>query len=138
MIKYQWLATLLSIEEDLDLTDAEIKVNQIELSRWETKANGKDGDLAKNQTYLVTLERQKNINKVINTLNDRKKELLKQKENVLKLIDRFNGLDHEILKLKYVEGYTLEVVARTLSYDYQYIKNKHAHIMKMIKFSEGK
>lgn len=52
------------------------------------------------------------------------------------MVDKFQGLEQEILKLKYIEGLTLESIAKEKGYGYQYIKNKHAEIMRRIKFSK--
>jgi len=40
--------------------------------------------------------------------------------------------------LKYVDGLTLESIAAETGYAYQYIKNKHAELLRMIKFSQNK
>lgn len=135
-IKFQWLNTLLSIDDEIESLKVQIKINQLELNRWSNRSDGQDGDLAKRQTFLIAIEKQKHIKQVIDTLNEREKKLQKQREEIIELIDKFKGLDQEILKLKYVEGLTLEAIADELSYDYQYIKNKHAKIMKMIRFAK--
>lgn len=131
-IKFQWLKTLLIIDEELQNIKIQKKINLLELNRWEHD----DYKIEKNQKYYVSLKNQTRIKKVIDTLNKREKELQKQRSEIIQLIDKFKGLDHDILKLKYVEGYTLENVAHELGYDYQYIKNKHAQLMKMIRFAK--
>lgn len=52
------------------------------------------------------------------------------------LIEKFKGLDNNILKMKYIDGMTLEQIAYELNYSTRYICNKHAEIMKIIKFVE--
>lgn len=135
-IKFQWLKTLLNIDEELNEIKIQKRITNLELKRWLNHIDGSNGDLAKQQTFLVAIIKQNKLKKVIDTLNEREKELQKQRVEIIKLIDKFKGLDHEILKLKYVEGYTLETVAHELGYDYQYIKNKHAQLMKMIRFAK--
>ncbi|MFL2076393.1 sigma-70 family RNA polymerase sigma factor [Marinilactibacillus psychrotolerans] len=135
-IKFQWLKTLFNIDEELTDIQVQKKIHYVELKRWENHDDGTDGDLAKNQTYIVSIHRQENIKKVIDTLNEREKKLQKQRDEVIELIEKFEGLDNQILKLKYVKGLTLENVANELGYDYQYIKNKHAQLMKMIRFTK--
>lgn len=54
-----------------------------------------------------------------------------------KLIKKFRGVEHRILFGKYVQGKTLEEVAKELGYSAQYIYNKHAQIRKMVSFAES-
>ncbi|CUB58135.1 hypothetical protein BN2127_JRS10_04400 [Bacillus subtilis] len=51
-----------------------------------------------------------------------------------KMIYKFKGLENKILRMKYMEGMTLSHIASELNYSADYIKRKHAEIMKMIKF----
>lgn len=73
---------------------------------------------------------------MIKELNERLEKLKKERDEIISLIDRFEGLNQKILKLKYVEGLTLESVAKETGYDYQYIKNKHAELMRIIRFNK--
>jgi len=38
--------------------------------------------------------------------------------------------------MKYVDGMKLESIAEETGYTYQYIKNKHAELMRIIRFSK--
>ena len=58
------------------------------------------------------------------------------KDKFDKLIDAFEGIEHAILIKKYIEGKTLEVVAFEVGYSYNYIKQRHAAIVKQMKFAE--
>lgn len=136
IIKYQWLESLLNIDEEIIEVQTSRRINQLELKRWESYDDGSKGDLARTQKYLESLKRQEDLKKVIEDLNQREEQLKKQREEVISLIDKFEGLDHDILKLKYVHGMTLESVAHSLGYDHQYIKNKHAQILKMVRFAK--
>lgn len=53
-----------------------------------------------------------------------------------KVISTFHGLEHKIMYGKYVEGESLEYLAIELGYSGSYIYQKHAEIMKRIKFAE--
>lgn len=106
------------------------------MRRWKNYKDGDDGNLAKQQTFLTAIRKQDELNEVISTLNNRLEEKEKQKQEILDLVDKFQGLDQQILKLKYIEGMTLETVAIELGYSYQYIKNKHAELMRIISFNK--
>ncbi|WP_440050332.1 hypothetical protein [Lysinibacillus sphaericus] len=47
-----------------------------------------------------------------------------------------NGLEYKILYRKHVEGKTLETIANELNYSTNYIKIKHANIMRMMEYAE--
>ncbi|WP_228760904.1 sigma-70 RNA polymerase sigma factor region 4 domain-containing protein [Enterococcus mundtii] len=114
----------------------DLKINTRELHRWSNYSDGDDGDLAKHQKFLTALQKQKYLKGVVERLNDRIERLEKERKEIIELIDQFNGLNNRILKLKYVEGMTLESVAEETGYTYQYIKNKHAELMRIIKFNK--
>ncbi|EJS63856.1 sigma factor-like helix-turn-helix DNA-binding protein [Bacillus cereus] len=76
------------------------------------------------------------IEKILGQL---KKELTYKKEQMEKLvhlIDKFKNVEHKILKMKYIDGMTLEGIGNKLKYSPSYIKQKHAEIMRRIKFAE--
>ncbi|KAA0744032.1 sigma-70 family RNA polymerase sigma factor [Bacillus sp. AY1-10] len=76
------------------------------------------------------------IEKILGQL---KKELTFKKEQMEKLvhlIDKFKNVEHKILKMKYIDGMTLESIGGKLKYSPSYIKQKHAEIMRRIKFVE--
>lgn len=105
------------------------------MARWSNYADS-DGDLAKHQTFLTSLEKQTRLKGVIWDLNQRIEKLEKEREEIVQMVDKFHGLDQQILKLKYIEGLTLDAIASEMGYSYQYIKNKHAELMRMIRFSK--
>ncbi|MEK4023510.1 hypothetical protein [Sporosarcina sp. FSL W7-1283] len=49
------------------------------------------------------------------------------------ILNSFEDLDSQILKMKYIEGMTLEAVAKVLGYSANYIYTEHSKIMKVIK-----
>lgn len=113
-----------------------LKLNKNELGRWKNYLDGDDGDLAKHQKFLTALRKQGQLKEVISELNRRIEELEKNREEIVQLIDKFTGLNHRILKMKYVYGMTLEAISIETGYNYQYIKNKHAELMRIIKFNK--
>nr|WP_237559053.1 sigma-70 family RNA polymerase sigma factor [Enterococcus gallinarum] len=110
-------------------------LNENELYRWQNYSN-EDGDLAKHQTFLTALQKQARLKEVIESLATREEQLKKQRQDIIDTIEKFQGLDQRILKMKYVDGMKLESIAEETGYTYQYIKNKHAELMRIIRFSK--
>lgn len=133
---YEWVTTLMAIDQELYELQLALDLNEAELHRWQNYSNN-DGDLAKHQTFLTALQKQARLKEVIESLATREEELKKQRQDILDTIEKFQGLDQRILKMKYVEGMTLESVAEETGYTYQYIRSRHADIMKMIRFSKN-
>lgn len=131
---YEWLNSLMAL--DLEIQDLKISymLNEKEMSRWKNYKSH-DGDLAQQQTFLVSLEKQAKLEGVNCDLNDRIKKLEEERAMIVEAIDKFKGLNNQILKMKYVDGMTLESIANELGYSYQYIKNKHSEIKRMISFT---
>ncbi|EHQ8838300.1 sigma-70 family RNA polymerase sigma factor [Enterococcus faecalis] len=132
---YEWVNSLVAIDNELFELKLSIELNEKEYARWSNYIDS-DGDLAKHQTFLTSLEKQNHLKGVIKELNQRVEQLEKERKEIIELIDKFKGLNQKILKLKYVEGLTLEAIAKETGYSYQYIKNKHAEIMRMVQFSK--
>lgn len=133
---YEWVTTLMAIDQELYELQLGLNLNEKELHRWQNYSNN-DGDLAKHQTFLTALQKQARLKEVIESLATREEELKKQRQDIIDTIEKFQGLDQRILKMKYVEGLTLESVAEETGYTYQYIRSRHADIMKMIRFSKN-
>lgn len=133
---YEWVTTLMAIDQELYELQLALNLNEKELHRWQNYSNN-DGDLAKHQTFLTALQKQARLKEVIESLATREEELKKQRQDIIDTIEKFQGLDQLILKMKYVEGLTLESVAEETGYTYQYIRSRHADIMKMIRFSKN-
>ncbi|WP_270290192.1 sigma-70 family RNA polymerase sigma factor [Enterococcus casseliflavus] len=133
---YEWVTTLIDIDKELYELQLALDLNEKELHRWQNYSNN-DGDLAKHHTFLTALQKQARLKEVIESLGTREEELRKQRQDIIDTIEKFQGLDQRILKMKYVEGMTLESVAEETGYTYQYIRSRHADIMKMIRFSKN-
>lgn len=111
-------------------------MNEKELARWSNYVDT-DGDLAKHQTFLTSLEKQARLKEEISSLNQRIERLEKERKDIIEMVEKFKGLNQQILKLKYIDGLTLEAIADETGYTYQYIRSRHANIMRMIKFSKN-
>lgn len=133
---YEWVTTLMAIDQELYELQLALDLNEKELHRWQNYSSN-DGDLAKHHTFLTALQKQARLKEVIDSLATREEELKKQRQDIIDTIEKFQGLDQRILKMKYVEGMTLESVAEETGYTYQYIRSRHADIMKMIRFSKN-
>lgn len=133
---FEWVTTLMAIDQELYELQLALDLNETELHRWQNYSNN-DGDLAKHHTFLTALQKQARLKEVIGSLATREEELKKQRQDIIDTIEKFQGLDQRILKMKYVEGMTLESVAEETGYTYQYIRSRHADIMKMIRFSKN-
>lgn len=133
---FEWIDSLLSLNSQIEDIEIAIQINSKELYRWKNYSDGDDGDLAKEQTFLTAIKKQDELKEVILKLKERLKEKENQKNEILELVDKFQGLDQKILRLKYTKDMTLEAIADELGYSYQYIKSKHAEIMKIISFSK--
>lgn len=132
---YEWVTSLIAIDQELFEIRLSLELNEKELNRWQNYSN-EDGDLAKHQTFLTALQKQARLKEVIESLATREEQLKKQRQDIIDTIEKFQGLDQRILKMKYVDGMKLEAIAEETGYTYQYIKNKHAELMRIIRFSK--
>lgn len=132
---YEWVTSLIAIDQELFEIRLSLDLNEKELNRWQNYSN-EDGDLAKHQTFLTALQKQARLKEVIESLATREEQLKKQRQDIIDTIEKFKGLDQRILKMKYVDGMKLEAIAEETGYTYQYIKNKHAELMRIIRFSK--
>ncbi|MCC4046538.1 sigma-70 family RNA polymerase sigma factor [Enterococcus gallinarum] len=132
---YEWVTSLIAIDQELFEIKLSLDLNENELYRWQNYSN-EDGDLAKHQTFLTALQKQARLKEVIESLATREEQLKKQRQDIIDTIEKFQGLDQRILKMKYVDGMKLESIAEETGYTYQYIKNKHAELMRIIRFSK--
>lgn len=132
---YEWVTSLIAIDQELFEIRLSLDLNENELYRWQNYSN-EDGDLAKHQTFLTALQKQARLKEVIESLATREEQLKKQRQDIIDTIEKFQGLDQRILKMKYVDGMKLEAIAKETGYTYQYIKNKHAELMRIIRFSK--
>lgn len=129
MSSYQWLKDYQKIAKEIDYLEFMIEKNEAELDRWVY------GDLQN-----VKLKEKSHGAQLEELIKKQKEELSIKKEQMhefIELVNRFEGLDNQILRMKYFKGMTLEVISEELNYSYNYIKSKHADIMRMIKFADA-
>ncbi|GIP61958.1 hypothetical protein J32TS6_05130 [Virgibacillus pantothenticus] len=125
---YEWLKDYQQLKQDIDYLEYRLDREETELKRWV------EGDLAD-----VKLQRESIGANVEERVQKLRKEILYKKEKLqelIQLVEKFEGLDNKILRMKWFDGKTLEQIAIDLNYSYNYIKRKHADIMKMIKFAD--
>lgn len=126
---YEWLRDYQRLIEEIDYLEFNLERSEVELKRWVS------GDL-----QGVRLEKDSNGSKLEDIIKQLKLDInfkKKQLTDLMNLVDKFKGLDNQILKLKYISGLTLESIALELNYSPNYIKRKHAEIMKIIKFVDA-
>ncbi|MGO3375484.1 MAG: hypothetical protein ACTIMI_11320 [Brochothrix thermosphacta] len=130
---YEWLRLYNDTMTDIDILELEIECKEKELSRW---LDG--GDLEKTQTFLTSLEKQGEIKEVINNLKTKLEEKQSHRDKIVTLIERFEGLDNRILIMRYVDELSLSEIALLTGYSYQYIRDRHARLKKIIEFNGTK
>ncbi|MFK4316005.1 MULTISPECIES: DUF1492 domain-containing protein [unclassified Bacillus (in: firmicutes)] len=74
--------------------------------------------------------------KVLDQLKDELISKKKQLQQLVDLVSKFKSLEQQILKMKYIDGMKLDSIAEELKYSPSYIKQKHAEIMRRIRFAK--
>jgi DNA-directed RNA polymerase specialized sigma subunit len=125
---YEWLRDYIKLQQDIEYLEFKIEQNQIELKRWV------EGDLrdVKLDEKSIAAGLEERIEAQFKLLNEKKK----QRDDLINFVNKFEGLDNQILRMKWMEGKSLEQIADELNYSHGYIKQKHAEIMKIIRFAE--
>lgn len=90
--------------------------------------------LGKKYDMFTRLQQTKRIGDEIVEINNRIDELNHYMKLIREVVDKFDGLEYQILKYKYMDGMTLSEVAAKVNRSDQYIRNKHAEIIKRIEF----
>ncbi|PGA71745.1 sigma-70 family RNA polymerase sigma factor [Bacillus pseudomycoides] len=123
-----WLKDYQELKADIAHLEGNLDKTKAELKRWVS------GDLQK-----VRLTAESEGAKVEDRIEAVEYELahkINDFSDMVELISTFHGLENKIFKLKYIDGMTLEKVAEELNYSAGFIKNKHAEIMKRIRFAK--
>ncbi|PEE35995.1 hypothetical protein [Bacillus cereus] len=126
---FDWLKDYQKLEEDIAYLEHNLDKTKAELKRWVY------GDL-----QYVSLTRDSQGAKVEEHIAAIEYELAYKMNDVFdlkKLIRKFEGLDHQILKLKYMDGLTLASIASELNYNPDYIRRRHAEVMRIVKFVDA-
>lgn len=126
---YEWLRDYRKLEEEITYLEFNLERTKRELNRWENIY-----DLGKYK--LVPESLGANVEEKIEAIEYELAHKLNDIHELKKLINTFSGLEYKILYRKHVEGKTLECIANELNYSTNYIKIKHANIMKMMQYAE--
>ncbi|MBH0340129.1 phage protein [Bacillus thuringiensis] len=123
---FDWLKNYQKLEEEIAYVEYNLEKTKAELKRWVY------GDLrgvrltAESEGAKVECRVEAIEYELAHKMNDMYK--------LRKLISKFRGLDNQILKMKYVEGMTLEKIACELHYHPNYIRKRHAEMLRIVKF----
>lgn len=125
---HEWLKDYKKLEEEIAYLEFNLERNKKELSRWTS------GDLVK---YKLTSESHgAQVEEIIQSIEWELAHKMNDLHDLKKLINTFDGLEYKILYKKHVEGMTLESISNELNYSLNYIKNKHAEMMRMMQYAE--
>ncbi|AMR87648.1 phage protein [Bacillus thuringiensis] len=125
---FDWLKDYQKLEEEIAYLDYNLDKTKAELKRWIS------GDLRD-----IRLTAESEGSKVEERIEAIEYELAHKMNDMYKLkrlISKFRGLENQILKKKYIDGMTLEEIAESEKYSASHIYQKHAEIMRRIKFAE--
>lgn len=125
---YMWLKDYKNLEKEIEYLEYNLERSQKELKRWV------EGDLAKFKITEKSIA--SSLEERIEVIRYELAHKMNDIHNLKKLIKTFEGLDYKILYMKHVEGNTLAEIAEHFNYSTNYIKNKHAELMKCIKYHE--
>lgn len=126
---FDWLKDYQKLEEEIAYIEFNLDKTNAELKRWIS------GDLAK---YKLTAESDgAKVEEHIEAIKYELAHKMNDMYDLQNLISKFKGLDNKIIKKKYIDGMTLEQIAYDLNYSPNYIKRKHAEIMKILKFVDS-
>ena len=126
---YRWLKDYRKLEEQIAYLEYNLGKTKRELKRWENV-----DDLGKYKLEAESLGA--NVEDKIELLEYELAHKLNDLFDFQKLICTFSGLEYKILYRKHIEGKTLDTIARELNYSTNYIKMKHANVMRMMRYAE--
>ncbi|WP_342544780.1 hypothetical protein [Lysinibacillus sp. FSL W7-1291] len=126
---YEWLKDYRKLEEQITYLEYNLSKTKRELRRWENV-----NDLGKYKLEAKSLGA--NVEVKIEAIEYELAHKLNDLHDLKNLISTFDGLEYKILYRKHVEGKTLETIASELNYSTNYIKMKHANIMRMMQYAE--
>ncbi|PHG70361.1 hypothetical protein [Bacillus toyonensis] len=123
---FDWLKNYQKLEEEIAYLAYNLDKTKSELKRWihgdlqgiRLSATS-EGAKVENRIEAITYELAHKMNEMY---------------DLKVLMSKFRGLDNRILKMKYVDGMTLEQIACELHYHPNYIRKRHAEMMRIVKF----
>lgn len=125
---FEWLRDYRKLEEEIVYLEFNLDRSKRELKRWV------GGDLS--NLKLTTESNGARLEEIIEAAEYELAHKMNDVFDLKKLINTFSGLEYKILYRKHVEGKTLEVIANELNYSTNYIKMKHATIMRMMQYAD--
>lgn len=125
-MKYQWLADYKELEEKLIYLKWNLNKSKLELIRWV------EGDLA--GIKLEKGSRSASLEEKIKFIEQEIVETTDQIEELKDIVSNFDDLDVQIIRMKHIEKMTLERIAEEINYSSSYIKQRHAAIVRTLKF----
>lgn len=123
---YEWLKNYQKLEDEIASIEFNLERSKKELKRWV------HGDLTK--VKLTSESHGAQLEEIIEASEHELANKMNDLEGMKNLISSFRGLDNQILYKHHVEGKTLISIADELDKSPNYIYNKHAQIMKMVKY----
>ena len=126
---YEWLKNYQKLEDEIADIEFNLERNKKELKRWV------HGDLTK--IKLTSESHGAQLEVIIEASERELAYKMNDLESMKKLINTFRGLDNQILYNHHVEGKTLISIADELGKSPNYIYNRHAQIMKMVKYAKS-
>lgn len=127
-MKFAWLKDYRELEYEIAALELNLERTKRELKRYV------EGDLM--DVKLTTESHGSKVEENVERIEWELAHKINDLFDIKKLVSTFDGLEHKILIKKYIEGKTLEVAANELNYSYNYIKQRHAELMRMIRFFE--
>lgn len=126
---HEWLKDYRKLEEEIAYYEFNLDMTKRELKRWEDVS-----DLGKYKLEVASLGA--NVEEKIEVIEYELASKMNDLFDLKSLINTFSGLEYKILYRKHVEGKTLETIATELNYSTNYIKMKHASVMRMMQYAE--
>lgn len=125
---FDWLKDYQKLEERIAYLDYNLDKTKAELKRWVS------GDLR--EVRLTAESEGARVEERIEAIEYELAHKMNDIYDLKDLISTFKGLENQILYGKYVQGKTLEYLSVEFGYSRSYIYQKHAEIMRRIKFAE--
>ena len=125
----KWLTDYQTLENDAIYTEHQITKYKKELGRWTF------GDLARLKTEPES--RSSKLEEIILECEHELALIMNELHDLKEMVNSLKGLEHQILYQKYIEGKKLNAIADVLDMSPNYIYNKHAEVMRKLKFKHG-
>ncbi|WP_254912564.1 MULTISPECIES: sigma-70 RNA polymerase sigma factor region 4 domain-containing protein [Bacillus] len=116
------------MEEEIEYLEYKLKRTNSQLQRQISIDSSED----KITTDSDNAELEESIKQVEQELFLKKQS----QKKIVALIGKFERLENQILTMKHIDGMTLDAIADELHYHPNHIKNKHAEIMRRIRFAD--